>query len=294
MQNVNIQLLFTLARVIIAGLLFWSAWNPSFNFNLFFKLAVVAIAVWSFFRALEEEESAVLIFCILVALVFNPFFQMHFKRGTWRAIDIVVGILLLLSIFLLDSAPFNMLLKKPAGEHFRTLILIVFAVAWMFLGVVSIYYSAKWITTIAKVKINGIETQARITRVTHGYYHTEDANDMPLVYDIYITEYTFQTKDGQSFAGYAELYDNPVSKLSANEFRTQYKDGYELEQDNMIPLSIEYEKDNPSNNRAVNNREGVFDTIFGGISLALFSLWPVISGFKSSKENFLKLLAKGK
>lgn len=288
------SLLFTSARVITAGLLVWAVWHPFYNINLFFKLPVFAVIAWGCYRAFQDSEWTMILFYVLAALIFIPLFQMQFEKGTWKVIDIVIAVLLLLSIFLVDSAPLHTFLKRPLGESIKTLTLIVFAVAWMFFGSILVYHSARLIVTLAKVKINGVETQARILRVTHDYYYTEDANDMPLVLDIYITEYTFQTEDGRSFVGYSELRDNPVSKLSADEFRKQYKNGYELEQDNMIPLGIEYEKDNPNNNRAVDSRKGVFDTSFEALALAVFGLWPVISGFKACKENFLELLDKAK
>src|SRR5262249_15776334 len=155
--------------------------------------------VWGFFRTLQEEDWPVFLFYILLALLFNPLSQINFERGTWKAIDITFGALILISSLLLDAAPFDMLLKKPFWENIKTLTVIIFGVAWIGFGSIAIYYSVKMITKTAKVKINGMETQARITRVTHDYYYTEDANDMPLVLDIYITEYTFQTEDGRPF-----------------------------------------------------------------------------------------------
>jgi len=286
-------LLFTLARVIIAGFLFWAASRPSLNSNLFFLIPVFAVAAWGIYRGFQEEEWSMVIFYGLMALVFNPFGWMSFEKGTWKLIDISAGILLPFSILLLDSAPFEMLLNRPGAKPVKTIATIVFAISWSLFGCVIIYYSAKEIVSVAKVKIYGKETEARITRVTHGLYYTEDADDFPVVYDIYITEYTFETDDGQSVNGYAELYKNPVSNLDVDEFKAQYANGYEVDKENPVPLRVEYETGNPANNRALSHREGVFSIIFGWVSLTIISLWPVGSGFIALKRNILQLIPKG-
>jgi hypothetical protein len=168
----TLALYFTLARVTIAGLLFWAVSLPSLNSHLFFRLAIFAVAVWGIGRAIKEEPGVLLIlFYILAAVVFNPI-DSRFEKETWVVIDIASGILFLLSILILDSAPFDPALKTPSGKKVRTLTSIVFGIVWTLVGVVVMYNSAQSITGIVKLKINGRETQARITRVTHEFFDT--------------------------------------------------------------------------------------------------------------------------
>jgi hypothetical protein len=258
-------------------------------------LAIFAVAAWGFGRAIKKEPGwFVTVFYFLAALAFNPL-GARFEKETWVVIDIASGILVLLSIFILDSAPFDTLLKTANGKKVRTLTSIGFGIAGMLLGTFAIYNSARSITGIVKLKINGRETQARIRRVTHEFYDTTDASDNPVRLDIYVTEYVFQTEDGRLIASSTELSDNPVSNLSADEFRARYSNGFEVDKNNLIPLQVEYERGNPTNNRALSDGKGPGNTILIGISIALFfGLVPVVLGFKVCKEHALELLANTK
>lgn len=288
-------LYFTVARVTIAGLLFWAVSLPSVNSHLFFRLAIFPVAVWGFYRALKKEAGWFLIlFYLLVAAAFNPI-SSRFEKETWAIIDIASGILLLLSILILDSAPFDTVLKTPGGKRVKPLTSIVFGIAWSLLGVFVIYNAVRNIERIAKLKMNGRETQARITRVTHDLYQTTDANNDSRTLDMYVTEYIFQTEDGRLVAGSAELPDNPVSRLSADEFRAKYSNGFEVEKDRLIPLQVEYEEGNPTNNRALSDGKGAGNTILYAILISLFfGLCPIALGFKVCKENVPELLVEPK
>lgn len=289
----TLALYFTIARVTVAGLLFWAVSLPSLNSHLFFRLAIFAVAAWGFGRAIKEEPGwFVTVFYFLAALAFNPF-GARFQKETWVVIDIASGVLVLLSILILDSAPFDTALKTLNGKKVRTLTSIGFGIAGVLLGAFVTYNSARSITGIVKLKINGRETQARITRVTHDFYDTTDANDNPVRLDMYVTEYTFQTEDGGLIAASTELSDNPVSNLSADEFRALYCNGFEVDKNNLIPLQVEYEKGNPTNNRALSDGKGAGNTILLGVSIAFFfGLCPVALGFKICKEHLHELLKR--
>lgn len=288
-------LYFTLARATIAGLLFWAVSLPSLNSHLLFRLAIFAVAAWGSYRAIKEEPGwFVIVFYLLVAVAFNPF-GARFEHETWIAIDITSGILVLLSIFILDSAPLETALTTANGKKVRILTSISFGIAATLLGAFVIYNSARNITALVRLKMDGRGIEARITRVTHDLYHTTSANDDPQTFDVYVTEYTFQTEDGRLIAGSSELFDNPVSNLSAEDFRAKYRNGFEVDKNSVTPLQVEYQTGNPTNNRALRDRKGGSNTIFYGISTALFfGLVPVVLGFKICKENFSGLLVRPK
>jgi hypothetical protein len=287
-------LFFTIARVLIAGLLFWAAaGHLSYNTRWVFQLPIFAAVAWGFYRAINEDEPELLFIYGAIGFMFIPFSAFAFSKNTWKVLDISVGILTLLSIFLLDSAPFEELMKRPGAKIIRKLILMVFACAWVVLGCAIIYSSTLRISNIVRLKLDRKETQAHITRVTHTVYHTTDVDNNPESYDVYKTEYTFQTEDGQAIAGSAELLDNTVTSLISDDLLEQYS-RFEVDKDQVVPLPIEYQAARPTNNRAVNHREGFFGTLLGGILLALFSLVPIVWGVSSAKGEVQELLPERK
>ncbi|MEW6130708.1 MAG: DUF3592 domain-containing protein [Acidobacteriota bacterium] len=290
MKEKTQALLFTAARVLTAGLWFWAAVYPSYNSRWYFQIPICAVAVWGFFRALGEDEFSTLFFYLLVGLLFFPLSTFLFARTTWKIVDITIGVLMLLSIFIVDAAPFQALMKKPAAGIFRRVIHLLFAAGWVVFGGALIYYSGARIVNIIKLKMDGKQTAARITRVTHAIYSTTDADHNTESYDIYKTEFIFETEDGQTVNGLSELYDNPVSHLIPDGLLAEHPRGFAVSENMNAPLTIEYEKNHPKNNRALGHREGWFSTIFGSICLALLSLIPLAGGFLFGEEQVRRLL----
>lgn len=285
---------FIIARILIAGLLFWAVAHPVYHRYLVFQLAVFAVAAWGGYRAFREEEFALLIALFLIFLAFNPINPFRFEKTTWAMIDTGTGVLLLASLFLLSTGPLDPWLENPGGKKAQLFAAVVWGIIGMLFGAVLIYDSAHRITAIVKIKLNGKDTQASITRVVHQVHTTTDADHNTEYYDVYKTDYTFNTEDGGLMNGSAELSDNPVSHLSADEFAAQYSHGYLVDPNNPVLLRVEYEAGNPGNNRAVNHRIGFFGTIFSGLFISLLSLCPIVWGFYQSKENGLKLLPEPK
>lgn len=290
----NRALFFTIARIILAGLLVWLALRPSYNTWIFFQIPICAGMVWGLWRAFQEEDWSLVFFYGLLALVFIPTSAFSFSKGVWRAIDIAGAVLLPLSILLIDSAPLENLLKRPAARRIAILASIIFAIAWMGLGSAVIYYSGAKVVSIIRLKLDRKETQAQITHVRHDLYHTTDSDHNTETYDIYVTAYAFQTEDGRTINGSAELYDNPVSDLISDELLERYRHGFEVSPDSPKLLSVEYQAGNPDNNRAIDNRQGFFGTIIGGIFTILLSLLPIIAGFIWAQEELPRLLPEKK
>jgi hypothetical protein len=286
----NRSLLFTVARVIIAGLLVWAFLRPSYNGWIGFQIPICAIMVWGVYRAFQEEDWSLLFFYGLLAVVFVPTAAMPFSRGVWRAIDLAGAILLPLSILLIDSAPFDQLLRRPSARRLSLVVSTVFAIAWMALGSAVIYYSGAKVISIVKLKLDRKEAQAQITRVKHDLYRTTDSDNNTETYDIYKTDYTFQTEDGRTINGSAELFDNPVSAIISDELLQRYRHGFEVSQDSAALLSVEYQAGNPGNNRALDHREGFFGTIFGSFFISLLSLMPLGIGYFWAQDNIRSLL----
>jgi hypothetical protein len=47
----------------------------------------------------EQKKEVEMIICILLALLFQPFFKLALGRELWNVVDIIVAILLIVSLF---------------------------------------------------------------------------------------------------------------------------------------------------------------------------------------------------
>jgi hypothetical protein len=284
-------LAFIVARFVAAGLLFWAAAQPSMQHSFILRVALCAIGVWGIVRAFNEDaEWFLLLFYFIFALGFNPFLTLHYEQITWTIIDIITGILFLLSIFLLDSGPFAPIVDGPHRKLFVALISVAFGISWILFGGFVLYESIRPLVRTAKIKMNGVETQARITRVTHQYEARDDGNGGVNYYDVYVTNFVFSTEDGLLIDGIAELSENPASTLSVDEFREKYPEGRVIEEGHVVPLGVEYEKSNPANYRAFDNRHGIFSMILQFVVWVAIGAAFLVAGYFVCAENRRRLV----
>jgi len=89
-----------IALVVAAAILFLAlldGWQYGFFTILrFVVFATTAYVAWMAYEGQKEKWVWVFGF---VAVLFNPFFPVHFDRETWVVIDLVTGILLLVTTF---------------------------------------------------------------------------------------------------------------------------------------------------------------------------------------------------
>jgi hypothetical protein len=286
---------FIAARLLAAGLLFWAVVQPSLHDSVVFLCVLCAIGILGIVRAVSEEvDWFLLLFYFVFAFGFAPFLTHHYGQLTWAILDITIGILLILSIFLLDSGPFDPFVRRADGKMFVAVISIGFGVAWILFGGFLIYESTKPLTRTLKIKMDGVETQARVTRVLHRYDARDDGNGGTTYYDVFVTEYVFSTENGLLIDGVAELSENLSSTLSVEEFREKYPEGREIQEGVVIPLGVEYEKNNPANNRAFDNRHGIFTMILVLVIWTAIGIAFAVMGYFVCLDNKRRLVASGR
>ena len=92
----NIALLITAAFLFLA---MFGGWPYGFFTLLrFVVFASSAYVAWMAYEA--HKEKWVWIFGFL-AVLFNPFIVIHLNRGVWGVIDLIVGIFMIVSVFVL-------------------------------------------------------------------------------------------------------------------------------------------------------------------------------------------------
>ena len=83
------------AQVCVAILLLGALADWPYGYYQFLRLATCAAAVFCAWKALQEKRTAWVIGFVGIALLFNPFRIVHFRRDEWAWIDAVVALLFL-------------------------------------------------------------------------------------------------------------------------------------------------------------------------------------------------------
>ncbi|MGF1922828.1 MAG: DUF6804 family protein [Bacteroidia bacterium] len=89
----------TKIKIILASLLFLClADMPYGYFQLVRFIELIGFVILAY-KVNKEGKQTEAIICLVLALLFQPFFKIALGRELWNVIDAVVGILLLLSIW---------------------------------------------------------------------------------------------------------------------------------------------------------------------------------------------------
>jgi len=99
---------FVLARLGAVWMLFTASERHPIGFYTYLRFVVCGTCVYGAFYAYRCNRPYLVWLMSAVAVLFNPFFQVHLGRPTWGYIDPVIAIFLLVSIPLLTN--------KDAGE----------------------------------------------------------------------------------------------------------------------------------------------------------------------------------
>lgn len=92
----NIALLSAAALLFLALLDGWQ-----YGFFTILRFVVFTACAYSAWLAYENDRESWSWFMGAIAMLFNPFFPIHFERDVWVVIDSVIAIVLILSVFLL-------------------------------------------------------------------------------------------------------------------------------------------------------------------------------------------------
>jgi hypothetical protein len=204
----------------------------------------------------------------------------------WAIVSATVAALLVLSIVLVDPGPLRDLFERASWKRFGALVTIAFGAAWMVFGAFLAYAGVGPITNIVKLKFDGQEARARITRVTHWVERNDDT-----YYDVFRTEYVFQTERGGAASGAENLSYDPVSGLSGSEFDERYGGEYVGDEATPALLAIEYQAANPANNR-VQGKTGIVSAFLAAIVSIVIGAVCAILGFFLCMDSGEKLRPK--
>lgn len=87
-------------KIVLAILLFLCLLNMPYGFYQFVRFfALIGFALLAY-QALQEDRQTEVIIYALLAILFQPFFKIALGRELWNAIDAIVGVGLLVSIFI--------------------------------------------------------------------------------------------------------------------------------------------------------------------------------------------------
>jgi len=99
------EILFVIVRIIAAGFAFTATAKHPYDFYVVTRWIVFLTCGWGAFLSYRRPWPSPLAIYIVVGILFNPLFQLHFSRGTWHNLDILAGVALLGSLLFQKSPP---------------------------------------------------------------------------------------------------------------------------------------------------------------------------------------------
>src|SRR5437762_3753025 len=179
---------------LVAAIMLWKAIGGKHPYAFYTALRWVclsvfvcsAIATFSVMREFDAIGFLHAIFGVVLgalAVLFNPFFEFHFRRETWRVIDIVSLVLMIL-ICLGFAANLPAIPKKLLG-----------VLAWSVSGVAAGIIVLLWSIDDVEVKWTGPKTFARVVET----FQADPDHDAAAGYEF--------TVHGRQFTGSATNYE---------------------------------------------------------------------------------------
>lgn len=90
---------FTITRIASSVLLFWALASHPYSYYILLRWVVCGTAGYgAIFAGTLQKIGWAWTFGI-IALLFNPIIPVHLSRETWAPVDIVAGVLFLISLF---------------------------------------------------------------------------------------------------------------------------------------------------------------------------------------------------
>lgn len=72
--------------------------NP-YGYYMLLKIFITIISAYSCYKAIQQKNESWAWIFGTIAILFNPIFKVHLTRGIWSAINIIVVLIYLVSIF---------------------------------------------------------------------------------------------------------------------------------------------------------------------------------------------------
>ena len=89
-----------LLRLGAAALLLLAIADLPYGYYTFLRWAIAILSGFVAFQSYENDATGMAMVFAIVAILFNPVVPIYFDKDTWIVIDLVVGILLLVSVFI--------------------------------------------------------------------------------------------------------------------------------------------------------------------------------------------------
>ncbi|MDP6924132.1 MAG: DUF6804 family protein [Candidatus Scalindua sp.] len=93
-----------LLQAVAGGMLLWALYpgNPSGYYTLLHWFCCVTL-IYQACKAVSLKIYIWVWILVIMALVYNPIFRLHFHRDLWFAINIITSVIVVVSIFALKS-----------------------------------------------------------------------------------------------------------------------------------------------------------------------------------------------
>jgi predicted transcriptional regulator len=91
-----------IAKLIAAVMLFAALGRHPYDYYTILRWIACGVSAFTAFQAAETKKFGWLAVFVIVAIVLNPIAPLHLKRDTWALVDIAAGVLLLLSVAVMD------------------------------------------------------------------------------------------------------------------------------------------------------------------------------------------------
>lgn len=89
-----------IGRLVASGMLFWALADHPYAYFTLLRFVVCAVTAYCAVLAnSQKNEQWTWVFSV-VAVLFNPIIPVHLNRDIWIVIDLAIGIVLLVSLFI--------------------------------------------------------------------------------------------------------------------------------------------------------------------------------------------------
>lgn len=95
---------FVVARVIAAALVLAALGRHPYDFYTIMRWVVCGVCVYGAYAEFEQKHQKWGWTFAIIAVLFNPFAIVRLSRATWAPIDVAVGVVLLVSLFMIRPA----------------------------------------------------------------------------------------------------------------------------------------------------------------------------------------------
>src|SRR5437870_6790252 len=165
------KVFFAPLRLITAALLFWALAKHSHNYYVVLRWFVFVVALWGAFRSYQMDDDKWFFVCFHVVLIvlFNPLLPITFAKSTWNVIDVVAGLVMFMSTFVVDENFLDTMVGRSVGIALG----VGFQTAVLLFGLALIYVATDGALQDLRLWLGGAVVKAQITMVTHDVEEVE-------------------------------------------------------------------------------------------------------------------------